>query len=113
MKKVGVSASRIVPRVTRAGTEQIDTSVQAHNPQLLEISVVAQQPHDDPETWASLVHQQRQSLDYRDALANPLCLHLAKLASEYLLPYDPEASPDVDEEVSAEETATAEEEETV
>jgi hypothetical protein len=110
MKKVGVSASRIVPRVTRAGTEQIDTAVQAHNPQLLEISVVAQQQEDDPETWASLVHQQRQSLDYRDALANPLCLHLAKLASEYLLPYDPETSPEVDEEGSTEETATAEEE---
>jgi hypothetical protein len=34
------------------------------------------------------VHQQRFPDDYRDALALPLALHLAKLATEYALPHE-------------------------
>ena len=88
MKTVAVSASKIVSRVNKKGAEKVDASMQAHNPQLLELTVVAQQPGDIAEVWAALAHQQRQTADYRAALANPLCLHLAKLASDYLLPHD-------------------------
>lgn len=88
MRTVAVSASKIIPRVNKRGAEQIDASIQAHNPQLLELTVIAQQPGDSAEVWAALAHQQRQTPDYRTALANPLCLHLAKLASDYLLPHD-------------------------
>jgi hypothetical protein len=34
------------------------------------------------------VHQQRFPDDYRDALALPLALHLARLATEYALPHE-------------------------
>jgi pPIWI_RE module N-terminal domain/RNaseH domain of pPIWI_RE/MID domain of pPIWI_RE len=94
MKTVAVSASKIISRVNRKGDEQIDASVQAHNPQLLELTVVAQQPGDSAEVWAALAHQQRQTPDYRAALANPLCLHLARLASDYLLPHDADEASD-------------------
>lgn len=94
MQKVAVSASKIIPRITKTGAEQIDATTQAHNPQLLELTVVAQQPGDTAETWAALAHQQRLTPDYRGALANPLCLHLAKLASEYLLPHGADEQPE-------------------
>jgi hypothetical protein len=88
MQSVAVSASKVVPRTTKTGAEKVDANVQAYNPQLLELTVLAIQEGDNAETLAALAHQQRQTPDYRDALANPLCLHLAKLAGEYLLPHD-------------------------
>jgi RNaseH domain of pPIWI_RE len=45
----------------------------------------------DPELWAALVHQLRRAPDYRDTLALPLQMHLAKLTEEYVLPHDPDA----------------------
>jgi hypothetical protein len=42
----------------------------------------------DPEPWAALVHQLRRAPNYRDTVALPLQMHLAKLAEEYVLPHD-------------------------
>ncbi|AXI78774.1 pPIWI_RE module domain-containing protein [Peterkaempfera bronchialis] len=64
----------------------IDTDKPAWNPALLEVAVVGCQPGDDPEAWAVLAHQLRMTPDYRDMLALPLPLHLARKAQEYVLP---------------------------
>lgn len=45
-------------------------------------------PGDQAAAWAMYVHQQRFPDDYRDALALPLALHLAKQATEYALPHE-------------------------
>jgi hypothetical protein len=58
------------------------------NPGLYELTVVALQPEDNgnPTTWAHLAHKLRQScLQFEDATALPLPLHLAKLMEEYIL----------------------------
>ena len=60
----------------------------AWNPALLEITVTGCAAGDQPAAWAMYVHQQRFPDDYRDALALPLALHLAKLATEYALPHE-------------------------
>jgi hypothetical protein len=52
---------------------------------------VSQRPARTPELWAALVHQLRRAPDYRDTLALPLQMHLAKLTEEYVLPHDPDA----------------------
>ena len=60
----------------------------AWNPALLEIVVAGCAPGDQAAAWARYVHQQRFPDDYRDALALPLALHLARLATEYALPHE-------------------------
>jgi hypothetical protein len=66
----------------------MNTGRNAWNPALLEISLVGLAARDRPEAWAMYTHQQRFPDDYRDALALPLALHLAKLATEYALPHE-------------------------
>lgn len=77
-----VSASKLVPR---PGRSKADTGLQASNPSLLEIAVLASGSDDDPEVLAALAHQLRISPDHRDALRLPVPLHLASLAAEYVL----------------------------
>ncbi|MFD4396693.1 pPIWI_RE module domain-containing protein [Kitasatospora sp. NPDC058478] len=87
--KSSVVASRWAFRpYTRDGKTgmTIDTDKPAWNPVLLEVAVVGCQPGDDPEAWAGLAHQLRMTPDYRDMLALPLPLHLARKAQEYVLP---------------------------
>jgi hypothetical protein len=76
-KKTGETTTR---QVLNAGRN-------AWNPALLEITVTGCAPGDQAAAWAMYVHQQRFPDDYRDALALPLALHLARLATEYALPH--------------------------
>ncbi|MFE2108877.1 pPIWI_RE module domain-containing protein [Kitasatospora sp. NPDC059463] len=64
----------------------IDTAKPAWNPTRLEVAVLGCQAGDDPEAWAALTHQLRMTPDYRDMLALPLPVHLARKAQEYVLP---------------------------
>lgn len=58
----------------------------AWNPGLYELVVSAVQPGDDPADVAAVAHALRNgSIQYDDATALPLPLHLAKLMEEYIL----------------------------
>jgi RNaseH domain of pPIWI_RE len=46
---------------------------------------------DPKPVYLVLVHRLRRAPDYRDTLALPLQMHLAKLTEEYVLPHDPDA----------------------
>lgn len=86
---VSVMASRWAFRsYTREGKtgSTIDTDRPAWNPGLLEIVVAGCLPDDDPELWATLAHRLRQSPGRAPLLALPLPLHLARKATEYVLP---------------------------
>ncbi|MGB9752773.1 pPIWI_RE module domain-containing protein [Roseiflexus castenholzii] len=62
----------------------------AWNPAIVEFTVAALQPGDDPQRWAAYAHALRQALSHYDgATVLPLPLHLAKLASEYAIALDP------------------------
>lgn len=64
------------------------------NPGLFELTVAIQQPGDTPQKLAFVVHLLRQMvIQYEDATALPLPLHLAKQVEEYilLLNYDDDA----------------------
>ncbi|GHB01533.1 pPIWI_RE module domain-containing protein [Streptomyces termitum] len=87
--KASVMASRWAFRAyTRKGKtgSTIDTDRPAWNPGLLEIVVAGCLPDDDPELWATLAHRLRQSPGRAPLLALPLPLHLARKATEYVLP---------------------------
>lgn len=57
------------------------------NPRLLELTMVALQPNDDPALYASVVHQlRRMSLQFNDTTTLPLPLHLADKLEEYVKP---------------------------
>lgn len=99
-KNAAVDASKISSRENRKGNTVIDAGQNASNPGIIELTVAGCNPAPgttatsaaDPELWAALVHQLRRAPDYRDTLALPLQMHLAKLAEEYVLPHDtPEA----------------------
>jgi hypothetical protein len=95
-KNAAVDASKISPRENLKGNTVIDTGQNASNPGIIELTVAGCNPAPeiiatsagDPELWAALVHQFRRAPDYRDTLALPLQMHLAKLAEEYVLPHD-------------------------
>lgn len=78
--------SRLETRTTRSGHDVIETAP-GWNPQLVELTVAAQQPGDDPVTWAAIAHALRRASDTYDGdLILPLPLHLAMLTKEYALP---------------------------
>jgi hypothetical protein len=88
--------SRLEPRTTRTGKSVIERAP-AWNPQLVELTVAAQQTNDDPLVWASLAHALRQASDsFAGDLVLPLPLHLCRQAAEYALP-DTEEPDDADE----------------
>jgi hypothetical protein len=96
--------AKLTPHTNPSGKNSYRPTVNAWNPDLLELTVACLQPGDDAEAWAAFVHQQRFSEDYRagrEGLALPLILHLARLADDYALPHeiedalDPDASPQV------------------
>lgn len=60
----------------------------AWNPSILEVTLAALQPTDDPAAWATLAHQLRRFvLQYDEALTLPLVLHLASQMEEYVLAF--------------------------
>jgi hypothetical protein len=88
--------SRLEPRTTPSGNRVIERAP-AWNPQLVELTVAAQQTNDNPVVWASLAHALRQASDsYAGDLVLPLPVHLAWQAAEYALP-DTEEPNDSDE----------------
>jgi hypothetical protein len=97
-KNAAVDASKFATRENQKGETVIDTGKNASNPGIVELTVAACNPApgtraataSDPELWAALVHQLRRAPDYRDTLALPLQMHLAKLTEEYVLPHDPD-----------------------
>lgn len=102
---LGVNITKLTPRATDSGKiEPPKPASSAWNPELLEITMAGLAPGDNPEHWAMFLHQQRQAEDYRDNLALPLILHLAKLASHYALPHEDDDDPiPVKEETDVEE----------
>ncbi|GAA2248884.1 hypothetical protein GCM10010145_15300 [Streptomyces ruber] len=83
--------AKLTPHTNASGNSAYRPTVNAWNPDLLELTVACLQPGDDAEVWAAFVHQQRFSEDYRDGrdgLALPLILHLAQLADDYALPHE-------------------------
>ncbi len=66
----------------------------AWNPGLFELTVACKQPDDEAWIWAAVAHELRNmALNYDEATALPLPLHLAKQLKEYTLPL-----PDEEEE---------------
>jgi hypothetical protein len=98
-KNAAVDASKFATRQNKQGETVIDTGKNASNPGIIELTVAAcnlapgsrAATASDPELWAALVHQLRRAPDYRDTLALPVQMHLAKLTEEYVLPHDPDA----------------------
>ncbi|MFE3379921.1 RNAseH domain-containing protein [Streptomyces anulatus] len=87
--------AKLTPHVNPAGRSAHRPTVNAWNPELLELTLACLQPGDAPEAWAAFVHQQRICKDdYRDVLSLPLALHLVRLADEYALPHDEEEAVD-------------------
>ncbi|MFI2543306.1 pPIWI_RE module domain-containing protein [Streptomyces rochei] len=85
--------AKLTPHTNPTGKNAYRPTVNAWNPGLLELTVACLQPEDDAEAWATFVHQQRFSEDYRagrEGLALPLILHLARLADDYALPHEVE-----------------------
>lgn len=83
--------AKLTPHTNASGNSAYRPTVNAWNPDLLELTVACLQPGDDAEAWGAFVHQQRFSEDYRDGrdgLALPLILHLAQLADDYALPHE-------------------------
>ncbi|MFE1510154.1 pPIWI_RE module domain-containing protein [Streptomyces sp. NPDC058726] len=72
----------------RKGELTTDSRVVAWNPAMVEITVLGgdSAAGDEPEALALAVHQLRQAPDYGASLSNPLPLHLASKAQEYVLP---------------------------
>ncbi|MER7486602.1 RNAseH domain-containing protein [Streptomyces sp. NPDC126497] len=96
--------AKLTPHINASGTNAHRPTVNAWNPDLLELTVACLQPGDDAEAWAAFVHQQRFSEDYRagrEGLAHPLILHLARLADDYALPHEIEDAMDPTEPQSA------------
>ncbi|MBF6102276.1 DUF3962 domain-containing protein [Nocardia cyriacigeorgica] len=93
---VAVEATKLTPRINSKGKLEIKPTVNAWNPDLLEITMVGLQPGDDAEQWAMYLHQQRFSDDYRDGLKLPLIMHLAELASHYALPHEGKDEPEAE-----------------
>jgi hypothetical protein len=86
-KKMPRALSKLTEWQDRSGNiHSPDPSKQAWNPGLFELTVAALQPGDTPERWAALVHELRNvAIQYNDATALPLPLHLAKQIGEYVL----------------------------
>ncbi|MFH9779081.1 RNaseH domain-containing protein [Streptomyces sp. NPDC017259] len=87
----------MTPHTNASGNNAHRPTVNAWNPDLLELTAACLQPGDEAEAWAAFVHQQRFSEDYRagrEGLALPLILHLARLADDYALPHEVEDAPD-------------------
>ncbi|MEG3635201.1 pPIWI_RE module domain-containing protein [Micromonospora palythoicola] len=56
------------------------------NARMVEMTVAAIQPGDDPRAWVGIAHQLRwANLQYDDGTTLPMPLHLAQLAEEYVL----------------------------
>lgn len=85
---LSVDATKLTTHVNGRGRQEINSGKNAWNPDLLEVAMIGLQEGDDPEAWAMFLHQQRSPDDYRNGLALPLVMHLAKLASEYALPHE-------------------------
>ncbi len=89
--------AKLTPHTNASGRNAYRPTVNAWNPDLLELTVACLQPGDDAEAWAAFVHQQRFSEDYRagrEGLGLPLVLHLARLADDYALPHENEEAID-------------------
>jgi hypothetical protein len=83
--------AKLTPHTNAAGNNSYRPTVNAWNPDLLELTVACLQSGDDAEAWSAFVHQQRFSEDYRvgrEGLALPLILYLARLADDYALPHE-------------------------
>ncbi|ATL67370.1 hypothetical protein CRH09_15360 [Nocardia terpenica] len=102
---VAVESTKLTPRINSKGKLEIKPTVNAWNPDLLEITLVGLQPGDDAEQWAMYLHQQRFSDDYRDGLKLPLIMHLAELTSHYALPH--ESSDELGTELPSDDDSTA------
>jgi hypothetical protein len=73
----------------RSANREYPPKPDAHvwNPSLVEFTVAAKQPSDDPALWAAVAHGLRfMASHYQDALVHPLPLHLADQMEEYVLP---------------------------
>ncbi|HEY9440484.1 MAG TPA: RNAseH domain-containing protein, partial [Streptomyces sp.] len=95
--KLTMDDAKLTPHTNASGNNTYRPTVNAWNPNLLELTVACLQPGDDAEAWAAFVHEQRFSEDYRagrDGLALPLLLHLARLADDYALPHQVEDTVD-------------------
>jgi hypothetical protein len=86
--------AKLTPHTNASGNNAYRPTVNAWNPDLVELTVACLQPGDNAEAWAAFVHQQRFSEDYRDGLALPLTMHLARLADTYALPHEIEDAMD-------------------
>jgi hypothetical protein len=102
--KITNEDAKLTPHTNASGNNAYRPTVNAWNPDLLELTVACLQPGDDAEAWAAFVHQQRFSEDYRagrEGLALPLILHLARLADDYALPHEIEEALDPTETLAA------------
>lgn len=97
-------ATKLTPHLNGKGNPEKNAGKNSWTPQLLEFVVIGKTETDNPEALAMFVHQQRFPDDYRDALALPLVLHLAKIAKDYALPHEDAEQP---EAASAPETDRA------
>lgn len=87
--------TKLTPHLNARGLPEINSTVQARTPGLLQFVMAGLQDGDDPATWAMFLHQQRFTDDYRSGLALPLILHLAKLTTHYALPHEEEKEGEV------------------
>jgi pPIWI_RE module N-terminal domain/RNaseH domain of pPIWI_RE/MID domain of pPIWI_RE len=88
---------RGLSKAPRSGEVARAAATPAWNPGLYELAVVTDASHD-AWRWAALTHELRQSsLQYSEATALPLPLHLAKGIEEYSAPLSQQLSEDVEE----------------
>lgn len=74
-------------------------SAVAWNPSIYEMTIAAMQPGDNPGQLATVAHELRDiSIQYEDATALSLPLHLASLMQEYVQLTSSEDDPENDEE---------------
>ena len=77
------------PKTRTVITKDADPGAHSWNPAIIEITIAAMQPGDDPARLAFIPHILRaQAIHYDEALSLPLMLHLARLAQEYVIPIE-------------------------
>src|SRR5439155_13740553 len=86
-KRLSANLSKLGKWQTRSMDHEPSPGATAFNPQLVENTVGAIQPGDQPWVWAALGHKLRFVAPHHDEpLTLALPLHLAKLIEEYVLP---------------------------
>ena len=86
-KRLSANLSKFGKWQTRTMEHEPAPGAYAFNPQLVENTVAALQPGDEPWAWAALGHKLRFAAPHHDeAITLALPLHLAKLMEEYVLP---------------------------